>query len=282
MVIYLDGIFVAASRAKISVQDRGFRFGDGVFETIAVYAGVPYQWDAHMTRLKAGVQALSIPADVNNLWPVAKKLVARNKLEDATLRLTISRGVGSQGYLPAGCASPTIVMESMSRILPPLDDSSLYLSSYEKISPKALPVECKLGQGLSSTLARMEAAQHGCLDALLLNAAGEICEAASSNIFWRKDGVLYTPALECGVLAGTTRGVIKRLSPYEVREGRYKLAELASADAVVITNTSLQAMPIMRLHTTEYTWPDSMELAEELRKLMAKDIQHYVHTHRFA
>lgn len=277
---YLNGTILPIEKAHISIQDRGFRFGDGVFETVAVYRGMPYQWDLHMQRLRNGLQSLEIPFDVASIRQPALRLVSRNGLSDATLRIAISRGIGSQGYLPAGAAQSTAVIEAVKRITPPADPASLWLADIEKPSPKALPVQHKLAQGLNSTLARMQAAKHGCLDGLLLNARGDICEAASANLFWRIGDVLYTPALTCGVLAGTTRDALLRISPYRVEQGAYPLDMLQQADALVATNTLWQAMPVTELRPQGWTFPASVALAGELRAALHKDIEHDAATHR--
>lgn len=277
---YLNGTFVPLAKATVSVQDRGFRFGDGVFETIAVYSGIPYQWELHMQRLKDGLHVLDIPADLNALRAPSLQLITKNGLSDATLRIAISRGVGSSGYLPTGSADSTVVIEAHDRITPPLDPACLWLAEVEKPSPKALPVQFKLAQGVNSTLARMEAARHGCLDGLLLNARGEICEAGSANLFWRVDGKLHTPALECGVLAGTTRDALLRISPYPVEQGAYPLEHLQQADAVVATNAHWQAVPVAELRPTGWPFSNSTALAQELRGALHKDISRYVATHR--
>lgn len=277
---YLNGKFVATARAKISVQDRGFRFGDGLFETIAVYRGLPYQWELHMERLREGLHALSIPFEPDTLRQPALQLISKNGVSDATLRIAISRGVGSKGYLPTGAATPTVVIEAQERITPPLDPASLWLTGIEKPSPKSLPVQHKLAQGLNSTLARIEAAQHGCLDGLLCNARGEICEAGSANLFWRVGDVLFTPSLTCGVLAGTTRAALLRQSPYKVEQGAFSLSHLQQADALVATNSHWQAMPICELRPSGHVFAKSVALAQELRAVLHKDIAAYDAAHR--
>lgn len=278
--IIINGKTYSTDKAHISAQDRGFRFGDGVFETIAVYSGIPYQWELHMQRLKDGLQALDIPFDTDELRQPALQLVSKNGLSDASLRIAISRGVGSQGYLPVGCACPTVVIEANDRITPPIDPACLWLSDIEKPSPKALPVRYKLAQGVNSTLARLQAAQHGCLDSLQCNARGEICESSSANLFWRIGDTLYTPALECGVLAGTTRDALLRLSPYRIEQGAYPLEHLRKADAVVATNSHWLAMPITALYPREWEFPESVALAQALRDALLKDIRAYAAAHR--
>lgn len=258
------------------MRDRGFRFGDGAFETIAVYQGVAYQWELHMKRLQAGLHALDIPAETRSLDIAAQKLLSKNGLTDATLRICISRGSGSEGYLPSGPTYPTVLIEALPRNTPPSDAARLWLSEHEKPSPKALPVRFKLAQGLNSTLARMEASKHGCLDGLQLNAHSEICETSSANIFWLKGGTLFTPALECGLLEGTTRAALIRLSPYAIEEGRFPLDALENADAVLLTNTLWQVMPIRELKPTGWQWEKSSQIAGELRAVLRDDINHYI------
>lgn len=279
---YLNGHFIKSQQAKVPVRDRGFRFGDGVFETIAVYQGVAYQWELHMERLQAGLHALDIPAEIRSLHIAAQKLLSKNGLADATLRICISRGTGSEGYLPTGPAYPTVLVEAIPRNTPLPDSARLWLSEYEKPSHKALPVRFKLAQGLNSTLVRMEASKHGCLDGLQLNANGEICEASSANIFWLKGDTLFTPSLECGLLEGTTRAALIRLSPYPVEEGHFTLDALENADAVLLTNSLWQIMPIRELKPTGWQWEKSTQLAKELRTLLRGDISHYIaaqHSH---
>jgi branched-subunit amino acid aminotransferase/4-amino-4-deoxychorismate lyase len=172
-----------------------------------------------------------------------------------------------------------VVIEATDRITPPVDAASLWLTDIEKPSPKSLPVQHKLSQGINSTLARMQAAKHGCLDGLLLNAQGEICETGSANLFWRVGKVLHTPALHCGVLAGTTREALLRISPYQVEEGAYKLEHLQQADAIIATNTHWQMQPITVLRPLDWQFANSIALAHELRVALHKDIATYVAAH---
>lgn len=273
----VSGMLIPSDQAVIPVQDRGFRYGDGVFETIAVYDGTPYQWELHMKRLEAGLCALTIPCDTSEIRHNALDLLQQNELRDATIRIAISRGIGSIGYRPTTHGgSATVVIEACERDVPPLDPATLYLSSYEKVSAKALPVQFKLAQGLNSTLVRIEAAEHGCLDGLQLNTHGFICETSSANIFWRVGKTLYTPELSCGLLDGTTRAAILRCSPYAVEQGRYELSALQAADAVVITNSNWQVAAITALKPNGWKWEESMALASQLRDALQKDIADYV------
>ena len=147
----------------------------------------------------------------------------------------------------------------------------LWLSTYERISPRALPMHCKLAQGMNSTLARMEAEENGCFDALQLNHLGQVAETSSACIFWFKDEALYTPSIACGALNGSTRHALMRLSPYPVQEGEFSLSELREAEAVLICNTHLQLAPVCHLKPLGWEW-DSEEITEKLKQMLLSDI----------
>jgi branched-subunit amino acid aminotransferase/4-amino-4-deoxychorismate lyase len=276
--VILNHELVEAKKAMVSVQDRGFRFGDGLFETLRVHAGVPYQFDWHMKRLAAGLKAIHISFDTASLKKSCKILLSKNEEKDCLLRIQITRGVGSRGYLPAEHNSPTLVIETMP--LPPLHVTpiSLWLSQFEKISPKALPVQYKLCQGLSSTLARIEASEHQCFEALLLNSEKHICETSSGNIFWLREDTLYTPALDCGILEGSVRAALLRLSPYPVQEVRVGVDALAQAEAVCIGNAAWKLLSVEALQPTRIHW-QSGALAMHLNTLLDSDISADAHTH---
>lgn len=272
MHVHINGALVEVEEASIAADDRGFRFGDGVFETIAVYGGIPYLWEYHMERLSGGLEALKIRCTIATLLPHVMSLLTANIVYDGIVRIQISRGVGSQGYLPIPPQSPTLVMHTLARPVPLSQPVTLWLSAHEKISPKALPTRYKLAQGVSSTLARLEAAEHDCYDALQLGPGGIIAETSSANIFWRKDGTLYTPTLDSGALGGVTRRRSMELSPYPVREGAYTLYDLAGAEAAILTNASSGVIPIAALKE-HVSFPQSRELAEAMGALREADIR---------
>lgn len=274
---WVNGARVNAETACVPIDDRGFRFGDGLFDTIPIHDGLPYLWEYHMERLEDGLKALCMQCRVKDLLPQALALISSNEVVHGLLRMQVSRGTGSQGYLPLSSNTATIVMQTMESPIPPAQPVTLWLSSYRKISPNALPVQYKLAQGLGSTLARMEAAGNGCFEALQITDDNHISEASSANIFWRSEGRLYTPSLACGALAGVTRRRIRELSAYAVEEGQYTLSDMAAADAVILTNASLGAIAVQQLSGQKKTW-GSMALAAEINALRASDIRR--HTHR--
>lgn len=275
----INGQLLPEAEALISVQDRGFRYGDGVFESIAVHQGVPYQFDWHLQRLKGGLQALKIAFDTAVLPGQIQQLLAKNACENGLLRLQITRGTGSRGYLPDQQARASCIIETTSRPALPAEPVALWRSTYRKISAAALPVQYKLCQGLNSTLARMEAAEQGCFDGLLLNEHGQVSETSSANIFWLKNTTLYTPALNCGILNGSTRAATMRLYPTPVYETTADSDTLMQADAVFITNAAWGAIAVNRLSPQDIQW-QSEAIAQTINSYLNQDKDRYSDTHR--
>lgn len=241
----LNGDFIPSASAMLPIADRGFRFGDGLFETIRLQAGIPYQWETHLSRLEAGLNALRITPPAVNWKHIAKQMIAKNSPADGFLRIAISRGVGSCGYLPDADIAANWAVEYMPQRKPPKAPFSLWQSAITRPAASALPVNHKLAHGIGSTLALLDARDNACDEALMLSAHGHISEASSGNIFWLLGSQLYTPALATGCLAGTTRAAIMRL--WDVREIAADVAELIAADAAFISNVRLGIWPIAAL-----------------------------------
>ncbi len=249
--VIINNELIPREDARIPVTDRGLKYGDGVFETIAVYNGVPYQLGLHIKRLKEGLEVLKINADIDNLREQSSKILNKNQSGDGILRITVTRGSGGFGYAMSGDEQANIIIETLPKNPRPDQPVKLMLSSYRKISALSLPVHIKTLQGLNAVFARSEAHDNGFFEALLLGTDDQICECSSSNIFWIKGDVLYTPSLESGILPGTTRDAVIRLSPMEVREGIYKLEDLEQADEIFITSISCQILPVSEIFPLE-------------------------------
>lgn len=270
----VNGQLLPASEAHVSIHDRGFRFGDGAFETIALHHGVPYQYDWHITRLEKALKALKIEFDTSILQPFCRQLLNKNSAREGVLRIQVTRGCGSQGYLPAPelAATPTFTIENLPRTTPPTQGINLWLCTYKKISLSALPVNLKLCQGLNSTLARMEAQANGCFDALLLNEKNGIAETSSANLFWLTDNKLYTPSLSSGALEGSTRAAMLRL--FEVQESEFTLDELLESACPFVANSSWGLLPVTQLQPIGHSWRDPVAI-EPFRQHLLDDRHAY-------
>lgn len=277
MHIILNHTLLQTENAHLSVQDRGFRYGDGVFETIAVHSGVPYRFAWHMDRLKRALEAIRISYDITALAPECRQLLNANRVKDGLLRIQVTRGVGGRGYLP-GNTPPTCVIETMSLPLTPQQPVALWLSAYARPPAATLPTQFKLCNGLNSTLARMEATDQDCFDALMLDLSSHISETSSGNIFWLKKGVLYTPSLSCSALEGAVRAAIMELAPYPVKEWEAPLDELKNAEAVVITNSAWKVLPVSVLKPVALHW-ESTACAKRILEALGEDIARHSRTY---
>jgi branched-subunit amino acid aminotransferase/4-amino-4-deoxychorismate lyase len=263
--------------ALISVEDRGFRFGDGVFETLRVMGGVPIDWEAHCQRLAEGLAAIQITYDITPLQSYARQLLHANKVKEGVLRIAITRGVGSKGYLPIAGSPPTLVIETLP--LPEIPESiTLWQSRYTKISPRALPVAYKLMQGMNSILARMEAEAEGCTEALLCNEAGYLAEGSASNLFWVKHGVLYTPEDSTGLLQGIMRAILLEKG---ATTGLYTPETLQDAEEVFMTNSLWGVMPVVALAPHGWQWHPG-EQTRRYQQIIHDHIHEYLRHHHAA
>jgi branched-chain amino acid aminotransferase len=270
----LHDAFVSVHNANVSVRQRGFRFGDGVFETVRVHNGLPYQWDLHVKRLRTSLSAVKIAFDLSGLQDICRQLLLTNTVKQGFLRISISRGEGSRGYLPDIKNGPLLVIETVDATPDITEPVDLYLSSLRKIPNECIPSAAKTMQGLNSTLARMEAAENNCFEALLLSVNGKICEGSSSNIFWVKNKIVYTPDVKSGILCGTMRDAVIRLSPYKIVQDEFDLTDLQTADEVFITNSAWVIVPIKSLKPQGWNWKN-FDIAAEIKQLIMEDMNRH-------
>lgn len=252
--------------SHLSHHDRGFRFGDGVFESISVINYIPYLLEYHISRLKLGLDTLMIKVDIIQIQQRLIKLIHHNNHKQGLARIIISRGVGSIGYLPYNCSKPTIIIETAEKFNTPNHPIDICLSSFEKASPKSIPTGIKSLQGLNSTLAKIEAHNKKKFDGLLLNNKREVCEVSSANIFWIKDSKIYTPSVECGLIDGIIRKRIIEIFP--VIKGKFKLEEILSADEVFITNISLIVLSVDKINDTKFS---NTKYSQEIHNKILQD-----------
>jgi len=245
MIAFLNGDFIPEEQAKVSILDRGFLYGDGLFEVMSVFRGRPFRWNDHMTRLQQGAAFLKIrvPFAADELREHARQLIERNGMPEGLLRLTLSRGVGVRGYSPAGAEHPTLTMT-----LHPVQETKgepppvwrVITASFRLPAGEAL-AQFKTCNKLSQVLARAEADARGADEALLLNTDGKVVEGSSSNLFWIGKETVNTPPLAAGILAGVTRVVVLEICRkigVPIRETGITPVELHRADGVFLSLSS--------------------------------------------
>ena len=222
MFAFVNGQFVPEERAVVSILDRGFLYGDGLFETLRVSNSEPFRWTQHMERLRHGAEFLKIklPFTPATLHKFATELIAKNKMPEALLRLTLSRGIGARGYSPKGATRPTLAMTLHPLFgradLPVGQDARQRVPTMKwKLVTSSLRLPAgdplahfKTANKLAQVLARAEADAVNADEALLLNTAGHVAETTSGNVFWIERGAVCTPPLDTGVLPGVTRAAV--------------------------------------------------------------------------
>jgi len=212
MEVFLNGQFLTEGRAVVSVGDRGFLYGDGLFETMRVFNGKPFRMAQHLERMVRGADFLKIklPFTPKELHHFAEELIEKNSMPDSVLRVTLTRGPGERGYSPKTAGTPTIVMTLHEA--PPLDANapsqwSLVRSSFR--IPASDPLSSfKTLNKLGAIMARAEAEAQGADEALLINTNGEVAETAGANLFWVYHDKICTTPTGRGVLPGLTRAVV--------------------------------------------------------------------------
>jgi branched-chain amino acid aminotransferase len=278
MWIYLNDKFVPEHDAVISVFDHGFLYGDGVYETIRSYGPRLFMRDQHLSRLFRSAEAigLTIPIPLKEWADILHEAMARNNVgtdqQDAYLRITVSRGAGDIGLNPALCPSPTVVVMTKP-LVPPASELyengvTIIVASTKRNLPSALPPQMKTLNFLNNILAKREALAAGAFESILLNWEQHLTECTISNLFFVADGRLRTPALECGLLDGITRGIVIRLAEelhMRVEEGHFTVAQLYQADECFLTNTSMEIMPVSMVDTRRISSGNSGSVTSKLR-----------------
>jgi branched-chain amino acid aminotransferase len=250
--VFLNGALVNADDGQVSIFDRGFLYGDGLFETIRISGSRPFRWDQHFLRLTGGLRLLSIrlPYQEAELRAHADKLIAANGCRDAVLRLTISRGTGRRGLSPQSAETPTVAMS-----LHPAPDRTkaaglrLITSSFRVLAGDPLAA-VKSASKLVYVLARQAAEACGADDALILNHRDEVAETTSSNLFWTKGTTLFTAPPEVGILPGVARGIVLELAPrlgFQVHQVTASVTSLWEAESIFATNVVRGVVEVLQI-----------------------------------
>ena len=256
MWVYLNDKFVPQEEAVVSVFDHGFLYGDGVYETLRAYRGRVLHLAEHLARLERSASRiqLHLPVGRERLADLVRESLSRNQLQEAYLRITVSRGPGEIGLDPALCKAPTLVI--IAKPFQPYPESiytegvSVIVARTRRNLPEALPPQVKSLNFLNNILAKMEAKTAGVHEALMLNHREELTEGTTSNVFVVQDGRVRTPAIGCGILDGITRGRVLHLAlelgiPSE--ETRLTVADLMRAEECFLTNTTQEVLPVTRV-----------------------------------
>jgi len=280
MKVFIDGKYYDGRAAKISVFDHGLLYGDGVFEGIRAYHGRVFKLREHIDRLFCSAKAilLNIPMSHAHLMHAVVEACRKNKIHDGYIRLVVTRGVGTLGLNPNRCKNPSvIIIADKIQLYPP----AFYQKGMEIVTVpttrnlhSALNPAIKSLNYLNNILAKIEANQAGCEEAVMLNAEGFVAECSGDNLFIVKKGALLTPPLSAGALYGITRGVVMELAEEEgltVSEPNLTRYDLFNADECFLTGTGAEIVPVVKIDGrvvgTGKPGPITRKLEEEYRTL---------------
>lgn len=253
MVVFINGSLAPKEEAKVSVFDRGFLYGDGAFETIRIYDGIPFMIDEHITRLLNGLKALRFQRLPAGLKVYALKLIEANKVKNGVLRITVTRGELTSGIDPSVSKEPTVVITAKEGI-PYREEtySKGFRAIIANIRKDQYSPLCRVKSAnfLTHILAKGEATDAGVDDAVMLNYEGFVTEATVSNLFLLKDGTLLTPSVESGILPGITRKAVAEIAGkmgLEAEEREISPEEIYSSDEAFLTNSLMEVMPLVEV-----------------------------------
>lgn len=249
MFVYFNGQLVADDSAVVSPLDHGFLYGHGLFETMRAYKGRVFRLAEHVERLEEGAHCLGWP-DLPGREELSRAIdwvLRANQLADASIRLTVSRGVGAARPDAASCGQPTVAVYT-SPLPPPVPPAGWQAATVSLRRNLSSPlVRIKSANYLDNILARAEARRHNAQEAIMLNTDGFIAEGSMSNIFCVAGGRLITPDENSGILPGVTRRVVIELAraaglPALVRQ--VAPAELAGAEEIFLTSSIMEIIPV--------------------------------------
>jgi branched-chain amino acid aminotransferase len=252
----IDGSLRTEERASISVFDRGFLFGDSVFEVLRTYGGRPYELGAHLERLGRSARGMGIemPIDARRFAREVERALTKADNAESYVRIVLTRGKGPLHIDPRTATKPTrVVMVSPLLALP----SDLYASGVElttvrfaRSTDRSRAEGAKVSAYVSNMLAFWDARERGGYEALMVADDGHVSEGNSSNVFVVKGGEVRTPPLALGILPGITRGLVQRLAgelSIPFREAMLFAADFERADEAFLTSSLREVVPVVRI-----------------------------------
>jgi branched-chain amino acid aminotransferase len=255
--VSVNGHITDAAHASISVFDHGFLYGEGIYETLRTYHRLPFLYDRHLRRLRqsAALMALPVPFDdAALLADLRKTMAAHAGLDEAYIRVLLTRGIGELSYNHSATPAPSVIIIIKPFVPPPdrtfTDGIRLSLVTVRRNHPQALNPMIKSNNLLNNALAMQEALKTGADEALMRNHAGDLVECSQSNIFLVKDGAVVTPPLSGGLLPGITREFVLELADemgIPAREERLTPDDLRTAPEAFITGTTREVTPVVRV-----------------------------------
>lgn len=256
MIININGEILDKDSAKISVLDRGFLFGDSVYDVTNTIEGLPFLLDDHLNRLvnSAFLMGMEMTYSIDEIKEQVKKTVQSSDIKEGNIRIILTRGVGEISLDPNVSQKNNLVIIYRER--PVIPDEyyergvPIIIAGVQRNSKKSVDPNIKSGNYLNNVLAMAEAKKFGAYEAVMLNQAGCVTEATTSNIWIVKNNTFITPPLQAGLLEGITRKHLLELAQKHglaVQQSNLVPADLKNADECFLTSTSRMVLPVTQV-----------------------------------
>jgi D-alanine transaminase len=273
----LNGEIIDRSQAKVDVEDRGYQFGDGIYEVIRVYNGKMFTAAEHLSRFKRSAESIGItlPFSRLQLTEMIEELVIKNNLDTGNIYMQVTRGVAPRNHqFPTGIVTPTLVAYTIKGVRP-VDNLKSGVKAILTEDIRWLRCDIKSLNLLGNLLAKQKASEQGCFEAIQ-HRGQDITEGSSSNIFIVKNGTVITHESNHLILKGITKDVILDLctkNNIPVQERTFSLAELEEAEEVFLSSTTAEVMPVTEIDGKKIRSGMPGPLTRKLQDLFEKEIE---------
>lgn len=255
MWCWKDGEYLKDTELMISPFDHGFLYGIGFFETFRTYSGEPFLFEEHMTRLQGALNEykIQLPYSLEQVREVIKELTSLSDGREGYFRLNVSAGNEGLGLQASTYSNPTVIIFRKELVAGPQEKSAVLLKTVRSMPEQAQ--RYKSHHYANNILARQEVSSLKDIEGIFINADGHVAEGITSNVFWVKEGCLFTPAVNTGILNGITRQFVVKIAKelkLPLKEGQFSIEELLAADEFFVTTSIQELIPIKRLEDREY------------------------------
>jgi D-alanine transaminase len=278
----LNGELMPVDQARVPIWDRGFLFGDSVYEVMRIYQGCCWLEEEHMARLRRSLAAMEFPAiDLERVTAWTHRTISASRIEEGTAYLHLTRGVAPRAHaFPDPSVPPTELI-----VIRPYDDSTTARNREAGVSTLSQPdlrwkrCDVKSTNLLANVLAHEEAHRAGCFEAVLVGADGLVTEATHSSLFWVRNGRLEGTPEGPGILPGTTRQYLLRSAAdagVSFAEARVSLDELKRAEEVILAGTTIEVLPVVRVDETSISGGRPGAVARRLQAAFRQGVERWL------
>lgn len=284
MIVSINGEVMDPKEAKIPVMDRGFLFGDSIYETLITFDKQLFRLEKHMNRLKNSARLLNMDITVSeeDIIHYMQKTVEASSAKNLKVRLVVTRGTGVLSLDPTGDYQNNIVVIAIPRAENPPEWYSkgvkVVIADIMRTSPKSVDPNAKSGNYLNNVMAYRQAREAGAFEAIMLNQKGHVTEATTSNVWIIKNGKVMTPPIEAGLLQGITRSTLlenAKKKGYNLSEQSLAVEDIYDADEMFLTSTSRFIVPVVEVDGKKIGSGKPGKLTLELLELFHQEVREF-------